>query len=797
MFDNVKSLVFSGGAFSTETTLSLFSKQNHRICLIYGRNGTGKSTISRAFAKISGTNTDGISEAYLLDDAGNKIQFSSTSRHKGIFVFNEDYIQNKVRLKEDGLGTIVMFGKQAELELLIDKAQKEYNNALQDRKNEDAKLESFNDPSSVSSPDYYLNEMKSALTGDNNWADRERVIKDSKKNASVNEKTYLSIIQEKTNKSKAEIQNEYQQKYELLCAARRGNAKITTAVNININIPNNEETARTLLAKRIEKPDFTEREKYLFSLLDRECDQKLNDMRTVFSNPETNFCPFCLQEITNEYRHSLIESIKKVLSEIVEEHKSKLKKLKIQSLEMDYLPFQKLDGSIIEQCKITQNEVNDAIEEFNQALDRKINNPYSPIDLNALNINEKAAAFVNALKKLEEARKNYNLPLDDIQKLIEDLHLLNKQLAFHEIKDIYHAYEKHKEEKEKAQKVLEGKIKSEDEKKKILDNLNQELKGVKIAITLINNSLKYVFFSKNRLLVETDANDSIYKLRSNGTNVKPSNISAGERNILALCYFFTEILENTDADKEFSQESMVVIDDPISSFDHENRIGIMSLLRRNIEKLLIGNSNSRIIIMTHDLQAFFDIKTAIDDINTLFKSRGLSACDFDIYELKNKQLAQFGYKKRHEYSELLAEVYQFGVNGSPKFEQTIGNIMRRTLEAFSTFEYRMGIANISTNDKILDSLKDKKYRNYFRSLMYRLVLNGESHSEEHVRSLNDDNYFTETLTLSEKQRTARDIICFIYLLNPLHVKSHLDDANVENYNSVIDEWCRDIRKFEE
>ena len=46
---------------------------------------------------------------------------------------------------------------------------------------------------------------------------------------------------------------------------------------------------------------------------------------------------------------------------------------------------------------------------------------------------------------------------------------------------------------------------------------------------------------------------------------------------------------------------------------------------------------------------------------------------------------------------------------------------------------------------LLESIKDKKYIEYFRNLMYRLVLNGESHSEERVRSLMDDNDFFEML----------------------------------------------------
>lgn len=79
--------------------------------------------------------------------------------------------------------------------------------------------------------------------------------------------------------------------------------------------------------------------------------------------------------------------------------------------------------------------------------------------------------------------------------------------------------------------------------------------------------------------------------------------------------------------------------------------------------------------------------------------------------------------------------------------------------------------------------------------MYRLVLNGESHSEERVRTLMDDNDFLEMLSITEKQRTAKDIICFIYLLNPNHVRAHLSSSGIANSDDVIEAWCKNMLSF--
>ena len=67
----------------------------------------------------------------------------------------------------------------------------------------------------------------------------------------------------------------------------------------------------------------------------------------------------------------------------------------------------------------------------------------------------------------------------------------------------------------------------------------------------------------------------------------------------------------------------------------------------------------------------------------------------------------------------------------------VGNSMRRVLEAFSTFVYKKGIADISCDNTILQQIRDKDYIDYFKNLMYRLVLNGDSHMLERTNNLDD------------------------------------------------------------
>ena len=111
--------------------------------------------------------------------------------------------------------------------------------------------------------------------------------------------------------------------------------------------------------------------------------------------------------------------------------------------------------------------------------------------------------------------------------------------------------------------------------------------------------------------------------------------------------------------------------------------------------------------------------------------------------------------------------------------------MRQVLEAFSTFEYKKGIAEVSTDSNIIKKL-DFEYQDYFRNLMYRLILNGGSHKEEEIRSGRLD--FFAVISDDEKVRTAKDILCFMYLLNDMHVIAHLGNIREE-----LNKWCDEIK----
>ncbi|WP_418718399.1 AAA family ATPase [Candidatus Allofournierella merdipullorum] len=169
-----------------------------------------------------------------------------------------------------------------------------------------------------------------------------------------------------------------------------------------------------------------------------------------------------------------------------------------------------------------------------------------------------------------------------------------------------------------------------------------------------------------------------------------------------MCYFFTQILANQDIEKLYQNEELVVIDDPISSFDFENKVGISSFLRYQTKNILVGNSKSKILFLTHDLLTFFDLQKIADEMGILFgKSDKIAKSNF--FELSGQSIRVCATKRKtyNEYRQLLDMIFRYATGDTKGLDLTIGNAMRCSLEAFSTFIYGTGISEVSFNPKVI------------------------------------------------------------------------------------------------
>lgn len=197
-------IIISGNIFNN-TQLEFFpnNKKTLRICNIYGKNGIGKSTISKGIK----SNYENIVVRF-KDVQNNELLREDTDK---IYLYNEDFIDANVKTSESGMKTIIMLGEQKNLddqiELLNDK-RKLLDKEQQRLNIEKEKFENQND---VCSPKHFKATIESTLKS--NWASRDKDIKGNIRNSTVQ---YDSIINSITNnkdeeKTKEELQKEYKE----------------------------------------------------------------------------------------------------------------------------------------------------------------------------------------------------------------------------------------------------------------------------------------------------------------------------------------------------------------------------------------------------------------------------------------------------------------------------------------------------------------------------------------------------------------------------------------------------------
>lgn len=705
-----------------------------------------------------------------------------------IFVYNEKYIDKNIRLKSDGLDTIILFGEQVDLDKQIETLEAEIKKCKEITESLDDEYKKYNDSSNLLSPNYFLESIKEKLRKDG-WAEIDSKIKGNRQNTAVSNNIVHEIMRINPSKPKDKLLNEFNEKFSLFKNITEGEKIVDEIELIKIDREIDTKVLR-LLSKKIEEPILTEREKKILDAVQNGLQNQIETSKDIFSKKETKECPYCFRPIDEKYKASLIKSIEKVLNKDVDKHKEELRKNFLKKIDFDIMKYSKLNSNLCEEIRKKVEICNDIIEKYNSKIEEKYSNIYNSLKFTDLKLVEHILELNKNLEELEELRNNFNDFIDNKEKLKQELLDLNKQIAFYNIKNEYNEYLKQKNKKESLEKNIKEIKENLDSKVEFLEELKQRKKSIKIALDYINKALEYVFFSKERFILEPKNNT--YYLKSFGKSVKPGDISTGERNIIALCYFFTEILNNKTKKDAYKDKYFLIIDDPISSFDLENKIGIHSFLKSQIQKIILGNKDSKVVILSHDLATIYDFAKAAGEIRKVAKKyfNDRDYTKFKILELKNKSIDELSYN-RHEYTKLLEMVYNYAIedNINNNVELVIGNVMRRVLEAFSTFEYKKGIEEISYDRKILSLLNNQQYENYFEHLMYRLVLNGESHFEEKIKALHDMEFYSY-ISPEEKIRTAKDILCFLYLLNPKHIECHLSE--VSGAVQKIEEWCQNI-----
>lgn len=772
MFSDFYGIKIKGKCFQSEVNLKFFSEEYHRFCLIYGKNGSGKSTISQAFDAIKQNNQPLIA-SQIIDKSGAVVDLTSENQKNSIFVFNEEYANSKVKIKDNGLDAIVLLGDVTNIDRKLEKIENIREIRTQRKQGYEQELKKYEDDKNTDNPKKYENDVVENLKS--NFAEREKNILGRQ----------IKILQDKTISFAKNIIDNFITDINLNQLKNNFNEKLISykGVQSDLNFTEeirqlNFEEIKQLLLHQVEQKQLTSREEEI-----KQAIAEASHLVTKnIMESDKDICPYCFQKLTDEYKKEILSSLETIFNPDIQNHRRNLenKKQEIQNSlnSLKNLPdMDKLDKDLFDIIKI---QIDTCQTKVTEQINQKIQNPFVALNLD-VNFDNLVSELNQNLDQLEQKRQAFMAQKARANELKQELEKLNNQIAYCEIKDDF----KHYEEKLEVKKTLDSNREHNDKRLECITSkiskLNAQNEQINIAQDKINEYLKYIFFKEGRLELCEPNDQKQYILKSNGNRVKAKDISTGERNAIALSYFFTEIFKGENSEEFYTNPKFIVIDDPISSFDFENRVGMMSFLNYQIHKIMTGCSESKMIILTHDLMSAFDIQKIIGSLPQI-KINDKNEVIFIQRELKNQKLVYFG-KKYSEYKTLLNEIYDYA-NNSISENVNIGNNMRKVLEAFGTFNYQCGIEDIARDKTIVANLSLEQQA-YFENLMYRLVLHGESHAEDKTKALD----FFSCIGEDEKQNTAKDILSLLYLLNKVHLQKYLQKEQVKK----IEQWVMGCR----
>ncbi|SDI56023.1 AAA family ATPase [Salipiger marinus] len=561
--------------------------------LVYGFNGTGKSTLSRVFSCLEeGKHHDALppdcSFEIALDDG---VTYKAPSRLEGlegrVCVFNDDFVERNLRWREGRASSIFYISKeQSDLAAKLRMNQQVLTEKERSR-DADQKIADEREKSLKS----YRTERAKLIASSLHLGNRRY-------EARQLEKDYETLLYSKGAKLEADALNS-------LVDVVRLTAPPPALKTIYIDIEGIYDTVRVarhlaelsigtvVLEEMVNHPAMV---------------PWLKDGHDYHSENDLDTCLYCGNPITDARKHTLAEALDDQLSKL-------MKDLKFEEVKASELLFEikaaseawpkstELDLQLAERYASAYRDTNSAlhyfipiIEEARRVLTTRAEQPTStlPNKLPSLQETEERAELLkeminrqNAIIiKHNEAFNNFTERQNNARDAIKKHYLADGQ-------DNYDALNK-------SLAIASERVKSI---QKEIDNLESDIAELSAKVRTHGpaadqiTKLVRAYLGHGELTIY--AADEGYELRRHGKIVKGAP-SEGEKTAIALCYF----LSSLEADDRSINDLIVVIDDPISSLDTKAMNYACSLILSRLE------GAAQLFLLTHNQHCMNEFKKA-------------------------------------------------------------------------------------------------------------------------------------------------------------------------------------------
>lgn len=300
--------------------------------------------------------------------------------------------------------------------------------------------------------------------------------------------------------------------------------------------------------------------------------------------------------------------------------------------------------------------------------------------------------LAETLKVIEESilviSKSKSEQLLELRKKQSNLTTLVKGAIGLEITKSTTIKDKLKEVKEKELGLKEKRDNNKQKQQEIQD-LKQQKSLTKDFADFVSQILNDINIS---LKVELDVDNKNYIIKSTNENATLTikDISEGEKNLLALLFFYYELFADNKQQSIKSEIELIIVDDPISSMDDSNKFYILELMKNLLEL-----PSQQIFVMTHSWDDYCNLsygKKAWEDkkdkTGNEIKSKYAT---FEIRKNKGKSTLVKSNNLEKPYNYLFKEIYEFSRKSDEDLKTECQiyhypNVMRRIFEEWYGFK---------------------------------------------------------------------------------------------------------------
>ncbi|MCI6316644.1 MAG: AAA family ATPase [Spirochaetia bacterium] len=433
-----------------------------------------------------------------------------------------------------------------------------------------------------------------------------------------------------------------------------------------------------------------------------------------FINTKSTICPFCHQEtITPDFISELYKYFDASYQNdinLIARYLSQYEMISAQILENEIVFNNSIINPYSERYLKTFSQLKEILNKNIAFINNKNNMPSLSVEL------VKTSNIINninlVITEMNLAIDEYNKKITQKEKTIESLKRQFWSIVRWNNNQVIELYRKEKKDTEDTIKQLEiqndeldNQINSQKkiiitERKKVV-NLDDAVENIKIGLIDIGIT---DFTIENH-------NDGLYKIkRDENDNDIFESLSEGEKMVISFLYF-VELCKGSRNPDSTVTNKIVVIDDPISSLSHIFVFNIGRLIKN--EFLSRKSKYEQVFILTHNLYFFYEIaengkylKDGEESIQKLFRLQkninGTSICEMKYTEIQNDYQAYWAMIRNPDTPPAL-----------------LANCMRNILDHFFGFIEKKALNEIFSKPELCD----RKYQAFNR------YINRESHSD--------------------------------------------------------------------